>query len=180
MGKETFYFSHDFNARGDRKMVNLLMTCGIEGVGIYWCIVEMLFEEGGYLMRTECERIAFELRTECERIEKVINSSLFSGDNDRFWSESVLRRLEIRKEKSKTARESANYRWDNAKPMRTHSDSNAIKESKLKENKAISFDEEKKFAVFENGYKQELGKFQKLRAEKNDLKPEDVLKGHIN
>ncbi len=179
MAKETFYFSHDYNARSDRKMVNLLMTCGVQGLGIYWCIVEMLYEEGGYLMRTECERIAFELRTECETINKVVNSTLFCRDEDKFWSESVLGRLNIRKEKSQKATESALNRWKNANGMRSHSEGNAIKESKGKENKAIAFDEEKTQAIFEDGSKQKLGVSQLTRLRLDDLKPKDVLKGQI-
>lgn len=184
MAKETFYFSHDYNARGDRKMVNLLMTVGIEGIGIYWCIVEMLYEEGGYLMRTECERIAFELRTHSERIEQVINSTLFKNDDEKFWSESVLQRIEIRRIKSEKARESANYRHANA--MRTHNNGNAIninrnaiKESKEKENKGISFNEEKNAVYFGDGSMQKLGKNQLFRITQDDLKPSQVLKGLV-
>lgn len=131
MAKQTYYFSHDYHARSDRKLVHLLMKYGVESIGIYWCIVEMLFEEGGYLYKSESERIAFELRTDCERISNVINSPLFKSDNDKFWSESVLARLKIRNEKSKSAAQSAKERWKKEKSMRSHSDGNAIKENKV-------------------------------------------------
>jgi len=111
------------------------MTCGVEGVGIYWCVVEMLYEEGGYLLLSEYERISFELRVEYERIEKVLNSSLFERDKDRFWSESVLKRLQARKEKSTKARESVEKRWKDTNVLRPNNDSNTIKESKIKESK---------------------------------------------
>lgn len=148
MAKQTYYFSHDYNARSDRKIVHLLMKYGVEAVGIYWCIVEMLYEEGGYLHKTECERIAFELRTDCERISNVVNSLLFKSDEDKFWSESVLERLKIRTEKSKSAAESANKRWEKEKSMRTHSDGNAIKENKGKE--ILSLNNNNKVKIGEN------------------------------
>jgi len=176
MAKETFYFSHDYNARSDRKMINLLMTCGMEGIGIYWCIVEMLYEEGGYLMRTECERIAFELRTECERITKVIDSSLFCHDEDKFWSESVLSRLQARKEKSQSARNSALKMWDNKNAMRSHSDGNAIKESKGKENKIKAVFFENDFAVFADGSKQPLNENQIKKLASKRIMPHEVEK----
>lgn len=183
MAKETFYFSHDFNARSDRKMINLLMACGIEGVGIYWCIVEMLYEEGGYLMRTECERIAFELRTDTDRINKVINSSLFCRDEEKFWSESILKRLDIRKEKSEKARESANYKWGNANGMRSHSDGNAIKERKEKENKeknrGFEFSADKTEVVFPDGTSQKLGEGQLLDLQRDNLSARSIVKGSI-
>lgn len=140
MAKDTFYFSHDYNSRGDRKMVSLLMNCGIEGIGIYWCIIEMLYEEGGYLMQSECERIAFELRTDCDLVAKVMRSTLFCRNDENFWSESVLKRLEKRKEISGKASNSAHIRWENEKSMRTHSDRNANKgkESKRKEKNSLN------------------------------------------
>lgn len=129
MAIESFYFSHDYNARADRKLVALQMSFGMEGVGIFWCIVEMLFEEGGYINLNECDRIAFELRTDSQRINQIISGfDLFKSDGSRFWSASVLRRLEVRYEKSEKARKSAEKRWGNADAMRTHSESNAIKE----------------------------------------------------
>jgi len=90
-------------------------------------------EEGGYLMLSECERIAFELRTDKERITKVIKSDLFVTDGEKFWSESILKRLNKRHEKSEKAKKSAEKRWKDANAMRTHSERNAIKESKGKD-----------------------------------------------
>lgn len=143
MPKETFWFKHDYNARSDRRMMNLLMTTGVTGVGIYWCVIEMLYEEGGYLMLSECERIAFELRTDCDLVAKVVRSSLFACDDEKFWSESVLRRLGERHEKSEKAKKSADIRWrkpvncekDDANAMRTHSDGNASGMLKRREEK---------------------------------------------
>lgn len=133
--KETFYFSHDYNSRNDPKMVSLLMKTGVVGVGVYWCVVEMLYEQGGYVKLNECERIAFELRVDSELVRKVIESNLFERNEEIFWSESVIRRTNERKVKSAKARESANIGWEIRKGMRTHSDPNAIKERKGKENK---------------------------------------------
>ena len=134
--KETYYFSHDYNARNDRKMQRLIMKQGVEGVGIFWCIVEMLYEEGGSMLLSECERISFELRTDCERINFVLlESELFDNDGKTFWSNSVLDRLNKRKEKSVKAKESADKRWAYANALRLECDGNAIKDSKPKETK---------------------------------------------
>lgn len=127
MDKDTYYFSHDYNSRNDPKMVCLLMKSGITGIGIYWCIVEMLYEQGGYLMQSECERIAFELRADCDLVRSIIACNLFARDDEKFWSESVLRRLKSRKDKSVKAREAALQRWNNANALHTHSNGYAIK-----------------------------------------------------
>lgn len=132
--KETYYFSHDYNSRNDRKMQRLLMQKGVEGIGIFWCIVEMLYEEGGSMLLSECERIAFELRTDCERIKFVLlESELFENDGKTFWSNSVIDRLNKRKEKSVKAKESADKRWAYANALRLECDGNAIKDRKRNE-----------------------------------------------
>lgn len=141
MSKSTFYFSHDYNARNDPKLQKLLMKHGQEGKGIYWDLIEMLYEQDGYLLLSECETYAFQLRTQYERITDVIRGfDLFNTDENRFWSESVLKRLETRKNRSEKARESVNVRWNDTKVIRTKYDSNTNKgkESKIKERKEVS------------------------------------------
>ena len=136
------YFSHDTKARSDSKLVSLAMRQGMEGLGVYWCIVEMLYENDGKMMRTECERIAYELRTHSDCITAVIyEHELFQWDDLYFWSNSVLNRLKTITEKSDKARQSATKRWENANAMRTQCDGNAIKEKESKVNKINIGDE---------------------------------------
>jgi len=152
MSKETYFFSHDYHARNDPKLQKVLMRLGQEGIGVYWCLIEMCFEEGGYLLITEIESYAFALRTNANCIISLINDfGLFEKTDTRFWSESALRRLNLRREKSEKATASANKRWQKPAPtlksenanasnidtnaLQPQSDSNAIKESKGKESK---------------------------------------------
>lgn len=135
MTKETFYFSHDYNSRSDEKIKKLIYQHGYEGYGIYWAIIEELYQNAN-AMQMECERIAFELRTDSNRICSIIQDfDLFVVEDGYFHSPSVQKRLDLRNNKSVKARESAKKRWNNANAMRTHSEGNAIKESKVKENK---------------------------------------------
>ncbi|MEE9451062.1 MAG: DUF4373 domain-containing protein [Ignavibacteriaceae bacterium] len=134
MAKDAYYFSHDSNSRNDEKILSLRMKLGMEGYGIYWAIIEMLRDSTDYRMQLQCERIAFELHTDNETIKSVINDfNLFDNDTEYFWSESLLRRMEIREQKSNKARESAKVRWDKAKAMRTQSERNAKKGKEIKE-----------------------------------------------
>lgn len=128
------YFSHDYNARNDLNMKKLFMGEGLSGIGLYWCLVEMLYEKNGYIALDYIPIIAFDLRTTEETVHRVIdNYELFCKNDTHFFSNSVLKRLEIRNEKSEKAKSSANARWNNANALRTHSESNAIKENKIKE-----------------------------------------------
>ena len=133
--KETFYFPHDYNAMQDEKIKMLIRKHGMEGYGIFWAIVEMLYNNANAL-RTDYEGIAFDVRTNCEKIESIVNDfDLFIVDGDTFGSMSIERRLNERKEKSRKAKESASCRWNNANALRMHSECNAIKENKVKEKK---------------------------------------------
>lgn len=133
------FFSHDYNSRSDPKLQKLQMKLGLKGIGAYWCIVEMLYEEGGYLPLTEYERITFELRTEYDFIKSVIQDyDLFKNDGIKFWSESAIDRLKLRSEKSEKARQSINKRWVKYERitdvLQKKYDSNTIKVKESKEN----------------------------------------------
>lgn len=145
------YFTHDYNARSDPRLIRLQMKHGMEGLGAYWCIIEMLYEEGGYLPVDEYERITFELRTNYDLIQNVIhNFGLFTTDDNLFWSESVIKRLKVISDKSEKARQSISKRWEKyeriTNVLRTYNDGNTIKGNNIKGNnikgneKAENFD----------------------------------------
>jgi hypothetical protein len=137
--KDTFYFSHDYNARHDDKIKRLIMKHGMLGYGIYWALVENLYNNANAL-RTDSESIAFEMRVGENIINSILNDfDLFQFDDDYFGSLSVQRRLEHREAKSLKAKQSAFKRWnkktDDANALQTQSECNAIKERKGKERK---------------------------------------------
>jgi len=133
MPKDTFYFSHDYNARNDEKIKRLIRKHGMIGYGIFWSIVEDLYNNANAL-RTDYEGIAYDLRSDCEIVASVVNDfDLFIFNGDFFGSNSVQERLDQRNNKSESARKSASYRWENANALQTLSEGNAKKERKGKE-----------------------------------------------
>lgn len=139
MAKETLYFTHDFGARNDPKMINLQIKHGMTGIGCYWCIVEMLHEEGGEIP-LEYDRISFVLRIDTKVIESVINDfDLFLIQGKMLSSKSVLKRIDIRNNKSAKARESISSRWNKAGKNTnvSESDTNVQKNDTIKERKEI-------------------------------------------
>ena len=56
--KDLQYMTHDLGARNDPKLISLQMAMGGQGLAIFWCLVEMLWENDGYLP-TDYEAIAF-------------------------------------------------------------------------------------------------------------------------
>lgn len=159
--KDTFYFSHDYNTRSDDKIKMLIRKHGMLGYGLFWAIVEDLYNNAN-AMRTDYDGIAYELRTDSEIIRSIINDfELFTINENYFGSLSVQRRLDERGNKSIKAKESAFARWNkNANALQTQCEGNAIKERKGKERKvnkefiAPSLDDVKLYFK-ENNYKEE-------------------------
>lgn len=135
MAKNTNYFTHDYNARNDNKLVKLKQCVGMSGVGIYWCLVEMLFEQGGKIKISDLEIIAKELKEKRAKVEKVVmNFELFEMNFEFLWSNSVNERLKLRKEKSDKARESVNYRHQKVTNVNHTVTQSKVNESKDKVN----------------------------------------------
>lgn len=131
------------NARSDEKIKLLLMKWGMAGYGVYWAIVEDLYQNANAL-QTHTERIAYDLRVDENMVKSILHDfNLFVFNGDYFGSASIERRMNERIAKSEKARESASYRWDkmrthdadDANALRQECDSNAIKEKKGKEKK---------------------------------------------
>ena len=110
--KETFYFSHDYNSRTDEKIVKLLSKHGMAGYGVFWSIVENLYNNSN-VMDLDYDRIAYDLHfTDTGIIKSIINDfGLFIVNDGCFGSASIERRLQARDEKSEKARQSVLYRW---------------------------------------------------------------------
>jgi len=137
MSKDTFYFSHDYNARNDIKIKRLISKHGYLGFGIFWAIVEDLYNNANALP-TDYDCIAYEFRTDEKVVFSVINDfELFIVKDGFFGSVSIENRINERNAKSIKARESANLRWNknkiDANALPTQSECNAIKESKVKD-----------------------------------------------
>lgn len=137
--KDTFYFTHDYNTRSDSKVTKLLAKHGMRGYGLFWSIIEDLYNNANVL-RLDYDCLAYALREDGEVIKSVIHDfDLFVFEDGNFGSKSVQNRLEERNAKSEKARNSAIKRWKdserNANALPTQSEGNAIKESKVNETK---------------------------------------------
>ena len=174
MPKDTFYFSHDYNARNDEKIKRLIRKHGMQGYGVFWSIVEDLYNNANAL-RMDYEGIAYDLRSDSDLVASVVNDfDLFIFNGDYFGSNSVQERLEQRNDKSAKARKSASYRWENANAMQTQSDSNAKKERKGKDIKGKEIKEINiSFDIFWDLYDKKVGDKDKLKKKWESLQDSD-------
>ena len=117
------YFSHDYAASRDPKLMRLLAKHGNEGYGIFWRIVERLYEAGGRL-QADTDSLAYDLRADAAVVKSILEGfDLFHVAGDSIGSSSVDRRLEERWQKasviSDKRREAGKIgnaiRWGNSK-----------------------------------------------------------------
>ena len=197
MKKEAYYFSHDSNAKDDPKILKLRMNLGWEGYGLFWGLIELLRNQPDYRMQKHYMSIAFALHTDESKIKSLVNDfDLFSQDQDLFWSESLLKRMELKEEKSEKMRNAANKRWNkdsDAKAMHKHSISNAeamqLKESKVKESKLNLIDEESHNEIFRKLWTSTIwlegiamknkASIEQVRNHLNDFRQEQLLKAEL-
>lgn len=120
------YFSHDRNALNDNKIAQMRGSYGIEGYGVYWAIIEALSREPELSLEYSARMIAglttliqpsFDMQS---YIDECIEIGLFECDGERFWSNSLKRRLgEVQEQtdrKTRIASKAANARWRKEKP----------------------------------------------------------------
>ena len=103
MSKETFYFSHDYNARNDIKIQALLVEHGAIGYGVYWIIVEILHEESEKKLKLDdmtYVAIARQASTSVEQAKAIVECclkyELFTEDDGYFFSKRILKNIEKR------------------------------------------------------------------------------------
>lgn len=112
MAKKTYYFTHDYNAKSDDKIKKLIRKHGILGYGIFWSLVEDLYNNENSL-NLDFETIAYDMRVDVDIVKSVVNDfSLFLVVENCFSSKSISERLAFRDEKSEKARQSALKKWE--------------------------------------------------------------------
>jgi hypothetical protein len=150
--KDAYWFKHDSNAKDDPKCVLLIEQLGLEGFGIYWVLIEILREQPDYHYPLALiPSIARRYNTSTQKVEAVVKGyQLFqSNDEEFFFSPSLLQRMEQYDDKREMARIAARKRWNmvkelpekcerNADALPTHSERNARREEKRREDKSIS------------------------------------------
>jgi len=100
MGKNSYYFDHDYNARNDQKILSLRAEMGWEGYGLFFATCEVLCEAGGYISKDGLDGIAFglfvPLQKYTEFMDVCIKSGLFTEDGGKISNNRILEHVENR------------------------------------------------------------------------------------
>jgi hypothetical protein len=149
--KASRFFQHEYEARNNPKLQKLLIKRGCEGIGVFWCIVEQLYEAGGKLPVNSLSGIAFSLHVQEDLIREIIaDFGLFESDDEFIWSNSVNENLTKKTSLSEKRRAAIRSRWHTieSKTNTIESKTNTIvlttDTNKKEENKEESNKEENK------------------------------------
>jgi hypothetical protein len=138
MKNKSYYFSHDYNAANDTKVLFLRHQLGMEGYGIYWFIIERLADAGGKLPLELIPVLAMQMQSTDIKVKGVIMQfDLFRIDEGEFWSERLNDHLGLRAKLSQSGKNGAISRWKNGEANGgaiSGGNANKIKENKIKEN----------------------------------------------
>jgi hypothetical protein len=117
MNKATYYFSHDFNARNDEKIMAVRIKYGMEGYGIYFALLERLGESSLYIHVKDYNIISFDLRVSNSLVKSIIEDFglfEFTEDGKHFHSVSFNERMKpldnLRGQRSDAGKKSAEKR----------------------------------------------------------------------
>jgi len=119
---KSYYFSHDYTASEDVKILYLRQELGMEGYGIYWFIVERLAVAGGRLPLKIIPVLAMQMQSTETKVKAVIQSfELFTLEETNFFSQRLLQTIELRETLQQNGKLGAAKRWaknnDNSKNM---------------------------------------------------------------
>ena len=196
MSKDAFYFSHDSNASQDPKILQMCSVYKAEGYGWYWMIVEMMRDQENYKLdisgKYAINSLAIRMYTNLDTLvtfldDCVLEFKLFSRDDVSIWSESLIKRMSKKDEKSEKARQSVLSRWgkkpgitepvkiDNTNVLKTDTKE---KEEEINKKKNINNIHAQNFELFWSVYPKKKSKGQ---AEKFwlKIKPSEILVNQI-
>ncbi len=115
-----FYFSHDYNARNDSKVLKLRAKYGWEGYGIYFGILEVMAEEtDSYLSRVAIAELSLSLGgIDCNKLAEIVDfciaTELFEKNDKGYTSFRMQQHKKLRKSFIESGRKGAINRWKNA------------------------------------------------------------------
>jgi hypothetical protein len=109
-----YYFQHDNHSREDEKLIEVRMKHQMAGIGVYWCLVEMLHEGNGYI-ETKPKLLAFQLQVDEQVINDVVEIC-FTIEDGKITSSRVKQNLKDRedkfKKKQEIGRQNVSKRWN--------------------------------------------------------------------
>ena len=148
------YLQHQSNSFTDIKIIKMRSKLGIESYGIFWALLELLFNEENKLCIDDYSVLAFSLQCDADKLKSVIEDfDLFIIEDNCFYSKRLNEHIDTINSKSLKAKESINKRWEK---IRTNNDSNTsrVYKSIVENSKVDKSKVNKRIVEFKNSINQ--------------------------
>jgi len=122
------WFDHDYTATNDPKLQKIKVLYGNEGIGVYWQLVELMYQQNGKLQINDVEVLAKMICVKNEVLHSIIGIAFFKRGKN-FSSKRVQKNISDRKKRSEIYRNNAMRKYQKGKPAiakQLHSNSHAI------------------------------------------------------
>ena len=120
---KSLYFSHDYTASDDVKMLFLRQSLGMEGVGVFWYVIEQLAKAGGYLPLKIIPVLSMQMQVTETKVQGVIqNFDLFKIEEEQFYSKRLITTIDFRKMLQDSGSKGAAKRWGTDKQTKINLD----------------------------------------------------------
>ena len=139
------YINHKISNRSEYVFRKLIERKGAAAYGVYWYILEELYESGGKMLFEEIEPISKVLCVRKDFVASVIKSfSLFQYDSESFWSDEVIEQIEKRQKIKDKRKEAANKRWVSEKNIITPEKEKEVESSPIVKPTRVNKEQEMK------------------------------------
>lgn len=109
---KSLYFSHDYTASDDVKILFLRQSLGMEGVGIFWYIIERMAQAGGRLPLKIIPVLSMQMQVTETKVQGVVNNfELFEIEEHDFFSRRLMETIDLRKTLQDAGLKGAAKRW---------------------------------------------------------------------
>ena len=122
------WFRHDVDAHNDIKIRRLLRDKGLSALGLYWYLVEFLYQNGGSMPDSKIrEEVDFIAESEDE-LEDLKEYGLLSENNGIWTSQRVVSEIAFHEERRKKLRQNG---MKGGRPPKTKENQDITKENQL-------------------------------------------------
>ena len=141
--KEAFYFSHDYHARSDEKILRIRAKYGAKGYGIYWMLVEIMAEGSApHILLSDISAIAVSINESAEWLQEFVDfciddAKLFLCDGQEFTAKRIVKHKIFREGFKISGLEGAKKRWGELSHPISHPISHPNAKEKKVNNKRV-------------------------------------------
>jgi uncharacterized protein YdaU (DUF1376 family) len=111
----SYWFKHNYNASSDKKLLIIRSKLGFEGIGIYWAIVEYMYNNDGFLEEDLIDVFCNLNKIAREKIDIILKTAFKKTTSDGaqvYYAHRIAQEISAKEDCIDKARKAAYSRWE--------------------------------------------------------------------